>query len=82
MKKTYTKPAVIIESFQLNAAVAASCSSQGFIPIGYGETTCEFGGQFFSHENCQFDLTGSEGDGNDTDCYHGPLIAGVTFLAS
>ena len=83
MKKVYKKPIVVIESFQLDAAVAASCSSQGYIPIGHGENACSYdNGQFFNYANCQMDLTGPEGDNNDTTCYHGPLLAGSTFVAS
>lgn len=83
MKKVYKKPIVVIESFQLDAAVAASCSSQGYIPINHGENTCTFdNGEFFNYNNCQMDLTGPEGDNNDTTCYHGPLLAGSTFVAS
>lgn len=84
MKKVYTKPIVVIESFQLDAAIAASCSSQGYIPIGYGEDNCTYDNrQFFNCNNCQMDLTGAGGDGNDTLCYHGPLLANnVTFISS
>ena len=83
MKKRYIKPLILIESFQLDAAVAASCSSQDYIPINFSEDTCTFdNGQFFNYYNCQMDLTGPEGDGNDTICYHGPLIAGMTFISS
>lgn len=82
MKKTYEKPVLIIESFQLDATVAASCSSQGYIPISYGENSCSFEGQFFNYDNCQMDVTGPEGDGNDTICYHGPILANATFIAS
>ena len=42
MKKNYVKPTLVIESFQLDAAIAASCSSQDFIPINYGENSCGF----------------------------------------
>lgn len=83
MKKTYVKPELVVESFQLDAAIAASCSSQGYIPINYGENSCSFdNGEFFNHDNCQMDLTGPDGDGNDTLCYHGPLLAGMTFISS
>lgn len=83
MKKTYQKPVLMVESFQLDAAIAATCSSQGYIPINYSEDTCTFdGGQFFNGNNCQVDLTGPGGDGNDTTCYHGPLLAGSTFISS
>ena len=83
MKKTYMRPVLVIESFQLDAAVAASCSSQGFFPIGHGESSCTaFEGQFFNHQHCEMDLTGSGGDGNDTICYHGPFTSGLTFISS
>lgn len=83
MKKTYMKPILVIESFQLDAAVAASCSSQGFIPIGHGENTCIAPGGFFNYQNCEVDLTGVGGDENDTPCYHGPTgAAGLTFISS
>ena len=83
MKKKYEKPLLIIESFQLDATVAASCSSQGYIPIDYNEDGCSFdNGQFFNLNNCQVDLTGPNGDGNDTTCYHGPTEAGYTFISS
>ena len=84
MKKKYEKPVFIIESFQLDATIAASCSSQGFLPINYGENNCTFeAGQFFNKRNCQVDLTGPEGDGNDTTCYHGPSHSlGMTFISS
>ena len=83
MKREYKKPVLAVESFQLDAAIAASCSSQNYIPIHYGEDNCTFdNGQFFNSTNCQFDLTGPDGDGNDTECYHGPVFAGVTFISS
>lgn len=83
MKKEYRKPYLMVESFQLDAAIAATCTSQGFLPINYSENTCTFdNGQFFNYNNCQMDLTGPEGDGNDTLCYHGPLLAGMTFINS
>lgn len=88
MKKKYVKPIIVIESFQLDAAIAASCSSQDFIPINYGENSCGFDEissgrwHFFNYNNCEMDLTGSGGDGNDTECYHGPILANSTFISS
>ena len=48
MKKKYEKPVLIIEPFQLDATVAASCSSEGHIPLNYNENICmdETGGFF------------------------------------
>ena len=84
MKKEYKKPLIAVESFQLDAAVAGTCVANGFIPIGHGEDNCWFADrQFFNYNNCQFDLTGPGGDGNDTLCYHGPTeTGGMTFISS
>lgn len=88
MKKKYEKPIFIVESFQLDASIAASCSSQGYQPIGYGENNCGFEPgtdkqwQFFNYNNCDLDITGPGGDGNDTVCYHGPIDASTTFINS
>ena len=40
MKKSYRKPYLGVESFQLNAAVAEACSTAGREPIHYGESNC------------------------------------------
>lgn len=88
MKKTYVKPYIAVESFQLDAAIAVACSAQGYLPIGYGENSCGYGQigdkywQFFNLDNCEMDLTGPGGDGNDTECYHGPMLYGATFISS
>lgn len=91
MKKEYKKPVIIVESFQLNAAIAGSCSDEtGEIAIGHYETTCgsgqgeEFQWQYFSEYTCDVDLTiGGGGDDNDENCYHGPVNnSGVTFVWS
>lgn len=91
MKKTYEKPILAVESFQLDAALAASCTGTGtsdsnckYATINYTEDTCTYNnGQFFNLDNCQVDLTGPANDGNDTVCYHGPMLSGnVTFIYS
>ena len=83
MKKKYVKPIFIIELFQLDASIAASCSSQGYIPIHYGEHSCTaYDGEFFNSDNCYFDLTDPGSDSNDGFCYHGPFLTGVTFISS
>ena len=83
MKKKYIKPMFVIESFQLDATIAASCSSQGYIPINYSENSCGYDGfEFFNWDHCETDLTGPDGDGNDTICYHGPMLANATFINS
>lgn len=84
MKKVYSKPYIGIDSFQLNAAIATACTTGGGQSINHGESTCSFAnGQFYSLVNCQIDLTGPANDGNDTICYHGPLLTGnITFTFS
>lgn len=88
LKKKYAKPMLELEAFQLNAAIAASCSSQGFQPISHGENSCGYEGAagswvYFNLNNCQIDLTGPETDGGDTYCYHGPTASyGMTFISS
>lgn len=90
MKKTYIKPVAVIESFQLDAAVAGTCKTdaeaQGgtYVKLGFTEDDCIYGGgAYFNYNNCDEDLTGPGGDGNDTTCYHGPLLAGgIVFINS
>ncbi len=82
MKKAYVKPYIAVESFQLDAAIAASCSSQGYIPIGKSENQCVHESGYFGLA-CDFDATGGNGiygDDNDEFCYHGPI--GATYVAS
>ena len=73
MKKTYVKPELVVESFQLDAAVAASCSESGYVPLGRSETSCPHDSGFFALDACLFDETGGDGK-YDSICYHGPQI--------
>ena len=75
MKKTYNKPFIMVELFQLDAALASSCS----VALHHGEHTCndtdkdgEAGTGYFGAA-CVHDVTVPDGDGNDTICYHGPI---------
>lgn len=88
MKKEYKKPIVVIETFQLDAAIAGSCKEDAealnkkYEKLGFSPDSCTFmGGEFFNSFNCQMDLTGEGGDSNDTVCYHGPL-EGTVFINS
>lgn len=86
MKKKYTKPFVVVESFQLNAAVAAACSKENKLPLNYGMDTCtwdeEAPGVNYFGNLCVHDVQ-VEGDGNDTICYHGPTtLANVVAFNS
>ena len=91
MKRTYLKPVLAFESYQLASALAGDCN----LKLNHYASSCtadENGrgkgpntqGEFFNYNNCQVDLTGPEKDGGETLCYHGPLFTtghGV-FLAS
>ena len=75
MRKTYSKPYLLVESFQLDAAVAASCSASGKAPIHFTLDTCkavEETGSTYIGNQCVHDVK-VEGDGNDLICYHGPM---------
>lgn len=77
MKKAYTKPYLAAESFQLDAAVASSCSSQSKLAINANVDTCNF--QKINPDITQFGLACTTnvlmtyGKFN-TFCYHGPQI--------
>lgn len=89
MKRKYSKPYLAMESFQLNAAIATSCSSEGKLPIHYGESTCIVGDDAdeqvteYLGNACKLDIIGKVGgDGNDTLCYHGPFDPYDVFIES
>lgn len=89
MKRKYVKPYLIMESFQLNAAVAASCSSENKKPIHYGENSCIVGDDSdeqaieYLGNACELDIIGEVGgDNNDTLCYHGPFDPYELFIKS
>ena len=89
MKREYRKPYLAMESFQLNAAIAASCSSEGKQPINYGVDTCILGDDpgeqpiEYLGNACELDIVGDVGgDSNDTVCYQGPFDPYVVFLKS
>lgn len=89
MKRNYSKPYLVMESFQLNAAVAASCSSEEKQPIHYGENTCIVGDDpgeqavEYLGNACELDIVGNVGgDSNDTICYHGPINPYEFFIKS
>lgn len=85
MRKTYTKPYIVVESFQLDAAIAASCSSQDKIALNYSMDTCtaveEAPGLNYFGNLCVHDVK-VEGDGNDLICYHGPTPANAVAMNS
>lgn len=77
MKKTYSKPYLAVESFQLDAAVANSCSSEQKMAINANIDTCNFSRidpnitQFGAA--CPINVLVTYGEHN-TFCYHGPLV--------
>lgn len=73
MKKAYSKPMIAVESFHLDAAVAASCSQQGLTPLGFSEEKqCQVAGFFNNY--CYIDYITPGADGTDEFCYHGPQL--------
>ena len=80
MKKNYSKPYLAVESFQLDAAIASSCSANGKFPLGHGMDTCtsfeEAPGLGYFGLACDKggnDVVNPGSDNNDTICYHGPI---------
>ena len=82
MKKNYSKPYLAVESFQLDAAIASSCSENGKVSLGHGMDTCttfeEAPGLGYFGLACAngggHDVINNPGsDGNDGFCYHGPI---------
>lgn len=86
MKKAYNKPFIMVELFQLNAALAASCSSEGKEPIHYSINSCtaeeETPGAGYIGASCEIDSTLEGGDGNDGPCYHGPINVSEIYMNS
>ncbi len=81
--KKYTKPYLLVESFQLDTAIA-SCTSDGGMALGKYLSNCtleeEMPGIGYFGPACVYDAR-NPNDPNDTICYHGPL-GDTTFLAS
>ena len=83
MKKLYTKPYLAVESFQLDAAIANSCSKNDKIPLNYGMDTCTsfeeeptlkyFG--FACADGGYNVVSGDKDDANGNFCYHGPMFS-------
>lgn len=92
MKRTYSKPYLLVESFQLSASIATSCSSQGKTPLNFTISTCSSGDQDgeeyidYLGNACDNDILGDEngigGDDNDRFCYQGPFDPYGVFMNS
>lgn len=74
MKKKYEKPYIVVESFQLNAAIASACSKEHKLALNYNMDTCKItnipGFTYFG-KACVHSVH-VDGDGYDEICYHGP----------
>lgn len=92
MKKTYTKPYIAVESFQLDAAIASSCSASGKGSLGYTVDNCTLTDDKGTYAPalslfgiaCEaagnIDIVNAGSDGNDGYCYHGPTIDVTTLF--
>ena len=84
MKKEYVKPYLALESFQLVAALAGSCSSSGKTPLNHSVHECdaldELGGAYFG-ENCLENLVDSGVVAPDGECYQASVEGGM-YLTS
>ena len=75
MKKTYSKPEIMFESFIMNTSIAAGCA---VVVSNYGRNICEIEGSgpegfelFTVQEGSGCGVNGV--DGEDGLCYHVPL---------
>ena len=84
MKKTYSKPYIAVESFQLDAAIASSCSGTGKMPLHFGQNSCtsfeEAPGLGYFGSACAanggYDVINPDTDDNNGNfCYHGPMFS-------
>jgi len=76
MKKTYVKPELVVESFQLDAANAASCSGDGLETINRVLGSCEHASGLFAN-GCTHEVSGDDriyDTDDDEFCYHGPVV--------
>lgn len=77
MKKIYSKPYLAVESFQLDAAIATSCSSNKKLGLNYSMDICtaeeESPGLNYFGKACIHNVE-DVGDDNDYICYHGPTV--------
>lgn len=87
MRKMYGKPRIYIESFQLNAAVAAGCNGENQLALNhtYEKLCIAENGAFIDYcdaSNNGFDISEDDETGNlDGFCYHAPTDSGY-YLTS
>ncbi|MBQ6889620.1 MAG: hypothetical protein IJN53_01150 [Oscillospiraceae bacterium] len=82
MKREYIKPYLAVESFQLDAALAGSCTDGGGESINHYQHSCVDEVYGFFSSQCDTNVT-DENNVDDKLCYHGPIddLAGL-FLSS
>ncbi len=71
MKKDYIKPYLAVESFQLDAAIAGTCSGDGKMPMNHYPDSCnleDFGEEVFGSQ-CGDNVVANPGDQSDAICY-------------
>ncbi|MCD7946470.1 MAG: hypothetical protein LUF81_07695 [Clostridiales bacterium] len=85
MKKHYSSPYLIVETFQVDTGIA-SCSGDGGYALGRSSASCyadeNAAFDFFADGACTVDIENTDDDLNNKICYHGPLGTGVTFIYS
>lgn len=76
MKKEYKKPFLAVESFQLDAAIAGTCSNVGKFPLNHGIDSCTLAdgdndiGDVFFGRACADDIVNNNVNTNDDEfCY-------------
>lgn len=80
MKKNYRKPVLVKETFQLDAAVAGTCSGKGATTVNYSEDKCYLENGLFASEYCYINVL-EQGDSNDGICYQS-MVDINSFFAS
>ena len=80
MKKNYRKPILVMESFQLDAAIAGTCTGKGGTSVNYSEDKCYLDNGLFASNNCYINVI-EQGDSNDGICYQ-TMVDINSFFAS
>lgn len=89
MKKTYTKPLIAMESFQLNAAIAGACKDDpNKMVLNHYQSTCTSFDVYFGSA-CASSIPGGIDvtvpgffEDEEGHCYHGPMDMTKVYLES
>lgn len=83
MRKKYIKPYLAVEPYQLDASVAAACSTENKIPIYYSDYNCFHPGSFSFATQCDNNVVDPGPGQGDVPCTHGVYgPAGLAFTYS